>query len=257
MRADAEKAYSSLQARIKLLKTHAGQGTTPSGLRIKKIQEAKGHNVDELQAIFDDIVREAELKLLEAAKDHLCAEVKVHQEAVRSTTANTEGTIARWKVELRKTDISEDQVSSLCVAASAFAEELSKDSAVSRASKALQAEIDRKEKHKSLVHMDISEGFVPSETSIREIVRNELRLPLAQQTESTQVDSAKYLSSTPVLMESKILKPVPSAMVKNQCLRKSRPEHRKANQRQRSRSSSNNSRTPSKNARGKGSSHVK
>ncbi|PFX32352.1 hypothetical protein AWC38_SpisGene2763 [Stylophora pistillata] len=175
MRADAEKAYSSLQARIKFLETHAGQSTTPSGLRIKRIQ-AKGHNVDELQGKFDDIVRELELKLLEAAKDHLCAEVKVHQEAVRSTTANIEGTIARWKVELRKTDISEDQARSLCVAASAFAEELSKDSAVSRASKALQTEIDRKEKYKSLVNMDVSKGCVPSETSIREIVRNGLRL---------------------------------------------------------------------------------
>ncbi|PFX17867.1 hypothetical protein AWC38_SpisGene17796 [Stylophora pistillata] len=160
---------------IKLLETHEGQGTTPSGLRIKRIQ-AKGHNVDEPQAKFDDIVREAELKLLEAATDHLCAEVKVHQEAVRSTTANIEWTIARWKVELLKIDITEDQASSLCVASSAFAEELSKDSAVSRASTALQTEIDRKEKHKSLVNMDVSEDFVPSETSIREIVRNQLHL---------------------------------------------------------------------------------
>ena len=36
MRVDAEKAYSSLLGRIKLLEEHAGQGTSPSGLRIKK-----------------------------------------------------------------------------------------------------------------------------------------------------------------------------------------------------------------------------
>ena len=261
MRADAEKAYSSLQARIKFLETHAGQGTTPSGLRIKRIQ-AKGHNVDELQAKFDDIVREAELKLLEAAKDHLCAEVKVHQEAVRSTTANIEGTIARWKVELRKTDISEDQASSLCVAASAFAEDLSKDSAVSGASKALQTEIDRKEKHKSLVNMDVSEGFVPSETSIREIVRNELRLSsgttnrvdTGRQRKVSIVHSGPHGKQNTQTGAKRIGK-ISARRYSNP--RKSRPEHRKANQRQRSKSSPNNSRAPSKNARGKGSGHVK
>ena len=40
------------------------------GLRIKRIQ-AKGQDVDTLQAKFDDIVREVEMKLLEAAIDHL------------------------------------------------------------------------------------------------------------------------------------------------------------------------------------------
>lgn len=58
MRADTEKAHSSLQARIKLLENHAGQGTTPSGLRIKRIQ-VRGQNVDTLQGKFDDIIREA------------------------------------------------------------------------------------------------------------------------------------------------------------------------------------------------------
>ena len=42
----------------------------PSGLRIKRIQ-AKGQDVDTLQAKFDDIVREVEMKLLEAAIDYL------------------------------------------------------------------------------------------------------------------------------------------------------------------------------------------
>ena len=62
MRADTEKAYSSLRARIKLVENHAGQGITPPGRRIKRIQ-AKGQNFDTLQAKFDDIVYEAEMKL--------------------------------------------------------------------------------------------------------------------------------------------------------------------------------------------------
>lgn len=70
----------------------------------------------------------------------------------------------------------EDQGSSLYVAALAFVEELSQESALSRASKALHAEINIKEKPKSPIDMDISDGFVPSETSVCEIVWSELHL---------------------------------------------------------------------------------
>ena len=87
-----------------------------------------------------------------------------------STSADIVGRIGRWKCELRKNDISEDQANSLCFAASAFTEELSQEIAVFKASKALQADINSKEKRKSLVDMDVSDGFVPLETSIREIV---------------------------------------------------------------------------------------
>ena len=84
--------------------------------------------------------------MLEAAIDHLRSKVKDHREAVHSTSANIVGTIEQWEGGLRKNYISQDQASSLCVAASAFGEELSQDSAVSRASKVLQAEINCKEK---------------------------------------------------------------------------------------------------------------
>lgn len=52
MQADAKKAYSSLKAKIKLLETHKGQGTTPSGLTINIIQ-AKSQDVDTFQAKFN------------------------------------------------------------------------------------------------------------------------------------------------------------------------------------------------------------
>ena len=55
MQVDAKKACCSL----------LGQRTTTSGLSMKRIQ-AKGQNVEELQAKFDDIARGAEMKFLEA-----------------------------------------------------------------------------------------------------------------------------------------------------------------------------------------------
>ena len=172
MRVDADKAHSSLIGRIKLLEEHAAQSTSPSGLRIKKVQ-AKGQNVDALQAKFDGIIREAEVQLLEATIDHLRSEVKV--KAIHATTANIDGTIARWKEQLLKNDISNAKATSLVEAAVAFVEKLSKDTAVSRASKVLQAEISRTAKNRSQAMMDDSEVFVPSEESIRDIIRNELR----------------------------------------------------------------------------------
>ena len=129
--------------------------------------------MDALQAKFDGIIREAEVQLLEATIDHLRSEVKV--KAIHATTANIDGTIARWKEQLLKNDISNAKATSLVEAAVAFVEKLSKDTAVSRASKALQAEISRTAKNRSQAMMDDSEVFVPSEESIRDIIRNELR----------------------------------------------------------------------------------
>ena len=131
--------------------------------------------MDAPQAKFDGIVREAEVQFLEATIDHLRSKVKDHQEAIGATTANIDGTIERWKEQLLKNDISNAKATSLVEAAVAFVEKLSKDTAVSRASKALQAEISRTAKNRSQAMMDDSEVFVPSEESIRDIIRNELR----------------------------------------------------------------------------------
>ena len=269
-RLDAEKAYTNLQARIKLLETHLSQGTIPSGLRIKKIQ-AKGPNVDTLQAAFDDIVRKAEFKLLEATIANLHSEIKEHQEAIRVTTANVDGTIAMWKVELLKHELSEAKATSLAEAAATFVDKLNNDMAASRASKALQAEIFRKAKCRSQTEMEEREVFVPSEDSIRDIIRNELRLQSASTANQPEGNRQRKVS----LVDSK------SGGKRNGKSRKGRPEQRqqqqqrqrsssakrsksrtdrRQQQKQRQRSNSANgpkSRSSSKNARGKGSGHVR
>lgn len=132
--------------------------------------------MDTLQAEFDNIVREAEVKLMEATIANLCSEVKEHQEAICVTTANIYGTIARCKVEILKHKLSETKAKNLVEAATAFVEKLTKDRVVSGASRALQAEINRTAKCRSQAETDESNGFMPSEYSIRDIVCNELRL---------------------------------------------------------------------------------
>ena len=175
-RMDADKAHSSLLSRVKRLEEHLSKDAIPTGLRIASIQ-AKGTNMETPQAKFDEIVHEAEIKMLEATIENLHSEIKNHQEAIRTTSANIDGTIARWKVELLKNEISESKASSLLEAAKAFVVRITKDIAFSRASKALQKEINPKVSRSE--HMDDNEVFVPTEESIKDIVRNEVLQAMA------------------------------------------------------------------------------
>ena len=84
-----------------------------------------------LQAKFDEIVHEAEVKMLEATIENLCSEIKDHQEAIHTASGNIDGTIGRWKVELLKNEISESKASSLIEDVVAFVEQITKDTAVS------------------------------------------------------------------------------------------------------------------------------
>ena len=137
--------------------------------------QAKGPSADVLQGQFDEIIREAELKLLEAVSENLRSQVKPLEEAIAPREADLDGTIALWKSDLLKSrGISHSQVNALVDEAMKFAQTLSSDSATLRASKALEAAINRKETRIQEV-MDDGEPFAPSEDSIREIIRNETR----------------------------------------------------------------------------------
>jgi len=52
-------------ARIKLLEKHLADGTFPSGLQIHRVK-AKGPDAETLQVMFDEILSEAQFKLLDA-----------------------------------------------------------------------------------------------------------------------------------------------------------------------------------------------
>jgi len=81
-RQDIEKSHLSLLAKIKLLQKHLADGMIPSGLRIHRVK-AKGPDAETLQVKFDEIISEAQFKLLDALADSLRANVKVHQEAIQ------------------------------------------------------------------------------------------------------------------------------------------------------------------------------
>ena len=85
----------------------------------------------------------------------------------------------KWKIYLiQSKEITSEQVDSLVETATSFAENLSSDNAINRskalqALQALQAEIALKES-KLRESMELNEAFIPSEQSIREIIRQEI-----------------------------------------------------------------------------------
>ena len=128
--------------------------------------------METLQTKFDEIVHEAEVKMLAATIENLRSEIKDHQEAVRTASINVDGTIySALEFKLLTNEISESKASGLDEVAVAFFEQTTKYTAVWRASKALQTEINPKVSRSE--KMDDNEVFVPAEESIKDIVRNE------------------------------------------------------------------------------------
>ena len=128
-----------------------------------------------MQAVFEDIILDAEQKLLDAAIDNLRKDAEACQEQIQEQEKDVDGTVAQWKTYLLKvSEITPDQVEKLVETAATFVEKLSSQSAVAQASKSLQAEITQRESNKRQ-NMDSNEPFVPTESSIREIIRQEIR----------------------------------------------------------------------------------
>ena len=148
---------------------------------------------------FDAILREAELKLLDVATDSLRVDVEVHRQEIQERQKDIDGTIAQWKTQLSKVkEVTSSQVDNLIEAAAAFVVKLSSDSAITRASKSLQAEITPKESKGR--EMEINEPSIPEEQSIR-------KLPARRSTvkESNQlVAFVKERSLSQTILEGKV-----------------------------------------------------
>ena len=266
-RQDLEKSLSNLLARIKSLEEHAAEGTIPVGLRIQGVK-AKGQDADTLQAKFAEIIYAAEVQLLDATIDNLRSNVKDLKAAIDLQARNIDGTIAKWKSNLQQLkEITSDQVDTLVDSAMKFASTLSSESAVACASKTLQAEITRKE-NKTQESMEQSATFVPSEQSIREIIRQEINRTQetsAANNRSRNRRTVSFFSSPGRANGSENHKQRPHRRNKpNSPHRRSKQAKHPKQQRARSKSPGSNPsrrvtrpRSSSKNAKGKGSGPAK
>ena len=82
------------------MEKYAAEGNIPASLRIQSVK-AKGQDADTLQDKFDEIIYAAEVKLLDATIDNLRSNVKDLKAAIDLQARNIDGTIAKWKSNLR------------------------------------------------------------------------------------------------------------------------------------------------------------
>ena len=92
---DTENALSQSHRRIKHLEEQLQQKTVPKGLKIKPVK-AKSKSED-LQKKFDNILNEAELKLLDVTLESLRKEVLETEQSVAHCKEDIKATIDRWR----------------------------------------------------------------------------------------------------------------------------------------------------------------
>ena len=147
-------------ARIKFLEHHTAEG-----------------NNETLQAKFDDIICEAEVKLLDAAIDSLSRDVEANQDELGEREEDIDGTIAQWRTHLarnknfrenyfRARGYSRPNGNGIC--RKPLLRQRSRSSFESITSGVSLKESKLRES------MDSNETFVPSEQSICEIISLEL-----------------------------------------------------------------------------------
>ena len=114
---------------------------------------------------------------------------------------------------IMRAQLGDGSVSSLYVALLTFTEDVSQESAVFRASKALQEEINSKEKCKVSLTWMLGMIFCLWKPWSKIALEVNSVFPLAQQTKLTQFYNKNFLLSNSVLMESRMTNLVPSTMV--------------------------------------------
>ena len=171
-RIEAEKAHSSALSRIDFLEKRLADGEPPKGLKIRTIK-AKGKDAA-LQAKFDEILKEAELKLLGATIESLKSEIPPLTDAVEKRREDINTTIAKWRSTFPlKDSASVKQADSLVKSAQNYTNDLYFSCIVSLTSKSLAESLKKEEKARKQANMETE--FQLTESSIREIVRQEVK----------------------------------------------------------------------------------
>ena len=91
---EAENSHMHLVDRAKFLESQKSTGNVPKGLTIKRVT-AKGKSTEILQAKFDEILREAETKLLDASLENLRTEIESAATFVSTCQKDLDDTLSR------------------------------------------------------------------------------------------------------------------------------------------------------------------
>ena len=151
---DTENALFQSHRRIKHLEEKFQQNTVPKGLKIKPVK-AKSKSGD-LHKMFDDILHEAELKLL----------LGVTLESLRKDALETDHSIARCKEDINATLFplkdkkSTEKADLLAKYANKFVDDFYFQCTANKTSKALQDALSKEEKDKTQPGMETEDAKI-------------------------------------------------------------------------------------------------
>ena len=250
---DTENALSRSLGRIKHLEEQLQQKAVPKGLKIKSVK-AKSKS-EELQKKFDEIIQEAELKLLDATLESLRREVLETKNSIASFKEDLKTTIGRWRSSFPLNDETSSQKADLLAAhADKFVDDLYFQYAAHNTSKALQESLIKEEKTKKR-KLGMETEFTVTEESIRDIVKAEVqRLSTEQGTQNPRRSRSSRKDDNSSGNVNKVQRKRSSSSKGKKSRQRSQSTGRR--KQKRSQSSNNNRRvTLPKNGRGKGAGH--
>ena len=232
---EAENQLFGLQERRQRLESSKSDGKVPSGLKIRSVT-AKGRNAENLQAKFNNIIKEAELKLLDATIKALHNEEQQAKERCTEEKQNIVTAIESWKGSFQSSDSSMDiEADEFVKSAKLFADNFYFECAATRASKRVAENIKKASKEAKRTERMETE-FIPNEQSIRDMVDRAVRQEVSK--------------LCPVPPPGKITQP-PRKSSKSRGKDRSTTKNGKHRRRNPSQDARNNSSPPAKGAQGR------
>ena len=171
---EAENQFSGLQERRQKLESTKSNGKVPSGLKIRCVT-AKGRNAQLLQDQFNNIIKEAEVKLLDATIASLETEEQQAKERCAVEKQKIFAAIETWRTSFQSSDSSLDiEADEFVKSAKCFADSFYFECAATRASKRVAENIKRASKEAKRTEQMETE-FTVNEQSVRDMVQRAVR----------------------------------------------------------------------------------
>ena len=171
---EAENQFYGLQERRQKLESTKSNGKVPSGLKIRCVT-AKGRNAQLLQDQFNNIIKEAEVKLLDATIASLETEEQQAKERCAVEKQKIFAAIETWRTSFQSSDSSLDiEADEFVKSAKCFADSFYFECAATRASKRVAENIKRASKEAKRTEQMETE-FTVNEQSVRDMVQRAVR----------------------------------------------------------------------------------
>lgn len=171
---DNEKALSNLRKRVEHLKELQNKDKVPKGLKIRPVQ-AKG-KANDLQKKFDDVIRDAERKLLDISINSVLQDIPALENSIEECKNDIDNTITKWRSSFpHKDEKSVEKANVIAERAATFVENFYFECTAIETSKALVKTLNQEEKCKTNNQSGMEAEFQVTEQSIKDMVKSEVQ----------------------------------------------------------------------------------